>query len=116
MAHRSPVVSSVSPGTRSHDRMPPWSFPWAMLAWPGSPLSRWLIGAAGFAAGLVACVLLTIIEYGAWALVLPPRSKQGVESEPTADAEAISAMAADGAALAGRWYPAIEHHGPGRIA
>src|SRR4051812_20508084 len=83
-----------------------------------SPAGLWLIGLCGFLAGLIACGLLAVIEYGAWALVLPPRGRQGqgAVAEPAADAGAISAVAADGARLAGRWSPAIETHGPGHTA
>ncbi|MFO0887882.1 MAG: alpha/beta fold hydrolase [Isosphaeraceae bacterium] len=77
---------------------------------------RWLMGLAGFLAGLVGCVLLAVIEYGAWALVLPPRGKQETAPEPEVDAAGVFAMAADGVRLAGRLSLAIDGREPGRVA
>ena len=42
---------------------------------PGSG-SQVFIALAGFLLGVLACALQAVIEYGAWALVLPPRSRQ----------------------------------------
>ena len=38
-----------------------------------------VIGLAGFLLGVIACVLLAIVEYGAWALVVPPRPRLATE-------------------------------------
>jgi alpha-beta hydrolase superfamily lysophospholipase len=77
---------------------------------PPSTGARWLIALAAFAAGLVAFVLLAVIEYGAWALVLPPRRPRGGASEPGPENEGIpiTAVAEDGVHLAGRFYAATE--------
>jgi hypothetical protein len=45
---------------------------------------RLIIGLTGFALGVISCVLLAIVEYGAWALLLPPRSSR--ERQGTTDA------------------------------
>ncbi len=72
-------------------------------------------GLLGFAAGVFACLVLAVVEFGAWALVLPPRStlKEGddpgsdpVTGEPRALVEQIVVRASDGALLAARWLPA----------
>jgi hypothetical protein len=44
---------------------------------------RLLIALAGFVVGLVACALMAIVEYGAWALVVPPRPR--LAREPLSD-------------------------------
>jgi pimeloyl-ACP methyl ester carboxylesterase len=92
------------------------------VLWLASPLALGLlsapfaIGLVGFLAGVAACVLLAVVEYGAWALVVPPRAREKVGSEAEASlgpgdanadpAQPISVEAADGAKLAGLWYPA----------
>ena len=43
---------------------------------PGMASARFVIGLVGFLAGLLACVLLAVVEYGAWALVAPPRVRE----------------------------------------
>ena len=79
---------------------------------------RLIIGLTGFALGVISCAVLAIVEYGAWALVLPPRSSR--EPRGTTDApidtsagdaqgdreNSLSVLAADGVKLAGSWYPA----------
>ena len=40
---------------------------------------RIIIGLAGFLLGVIACALLAIVEYGAWALVVPPRPRLATE-------------------------------------
>ena len=73
-----------------------------------------LIALTGLVIGLLAVGLLAIIEYGAWALVSPPRPRNGRkngESLPQSDLDPgiqpspISTIAGDGVKLAGRWYP-----------
>ena len=78
--------------------------------------SRLVIGLVGFLAGLTACVILAIVEYGAWALVAPPRARERegeteTPGEPASPARPISVMADDGARLAALWHPA-EGAGP----
>ena len=48
------------------------------LLFPGTSHGL-LITLSGFLLGLLACALLAAIEYGAWALVLPPRLRTGRE-------------------------------------
>ena len=86
----------------------------------------WFIGLTGFALGMISCAVLAIVEYGAWALVLPPRSTrepQGttdVSGETNADdthgdqGVSLSVVAADGVKLAGSWYPAAGLEPTGR--
>ncbi len=78
---------------------------------------RLIIGLTGFAVGLISCAVLAVVEYGAWALVVPPRASR--EPRETTDAlietyaddtrgdrgNPISVVAADGVKLAGSWYP-----------
>jgi pimeloyl-ACP methyl ester carboxylesterase len=87
---------------------------------------RWIIGLTGFALGAISCAVLAIVEYGAWALVLPPRSSrepQGTTDGPgetgAGDARgergnSLSVLAADGVKLAGSWYPAAGLEPTGR--
>ena len=59
--------------------------------------------------------LLAIVEYGAWALVVPPRPRLATEdlferacetaSDPLDRPRPISAFTADGVKLAGTWHP-----------
>ncbi|WP_337174020.1 alpha/beta fold hydrolase [Paludisphaera sp.] len=63
----------------------------------------WMIAAAGFGAGLIAALLLAVVEFGAWALVSPRRPADPGAYGP---GEPIRALAADGVALAGRWIAA----------
>ena len=71
---------------------------------------KWLIVLLGLAAGLIGGILLVVVEFGAWALVTPPRvsgpsphSNDHDEETPT---ESIAARATDGVELAGRWIAA----------
>jgi competence protein ComEC len=77
--------------------------------------SRLAIGLTGFLIGLIIWAVVTIVEFGAWTLVVPPRGDRRrpriAERDPTATdpaliAEPIDARASDGVRLAGRWYPA----------
>jgi len=106
----------------------PWTIALAFLspALPDLTGIRLLIGLMGFTLGLISCALLAIVEYGAWALVLPPRSNH--EPGGTTDApinacatdarvdraESISVLAADGVKLAGSWHPAAGLEPTGR--
>ena len=71
---------------------------------------KWLIVLLGLAAGLIGGILLVVVEFGAWALVTPPRvsgpSADADESDEEIATESIAARAADGVELAGRWIAA----------
>jgi len=87
------------------------SSPWVLHDTAG----RIVISLAGFLLGVIACALLAIIEYGAWALVVPPRPRLATEdlferacetaSDPMDRPRPISALTADGVKLAGTWHP-----------
>jgi competence protein ComEC len=89
---------------------------WPRWAWSQSPALRFLTGLAGFATGALACLMLAVVEIGAWALVLPGRSvtarRVAYTGLATADPEVDSIVieATDGARLVARWFPAP---GPG---
>ncbi|MGA2700107.1 MAG: alpha/beta fold hydrolase [Isosphaeraceae bacterium] len=88
------------------------SSPWVLHDAAG----RMVIGLAGFLLGIIACALLAIVEYGAWALVVPPRPRLATEalsegecetaSDPLDRPRPISALTDDGVKLAGTWHPA----------
>jgi alpha-beta hydrolase superfamily lysophospholipase len=88
------------------------SNPWVLHDTAG----RIVISLAGFLLGVIACALLAIIEYGAWALVVPPRPRLATEdlferacetaSDPMDRPRPISAFTDDGVKLAGTWHPA----------
>jgi alpha-beta hydrolase superfamily lysophospholipase len=89
-----------------------WQAP-LLPAWVGQGTLRLLVGLAGFTLGLMLCIVLAVVEFGAWALIVPPRSmtegnKQtdGEAPPPARHSEPIEARGSDGAKLAGRWYPA----------
>jgi competence protein ComEC len=77
---------------------------------------RILVGFLGFALGAIACLVLAIVEFGAWALVLPHRSLRDHEDPATDPAafeqyrlvERIAVVASDGARLSAKWFPAPE--------
>ena len=69
----------------------------------------WLIAAVGFCAGVLAGLALAVVEFSAWALVVPRRiSESGSWS---GGSDAIRVRAEDGVELAGRWAPASEPTG-----
>ena len=76
---------------------------------------RVLVGLAGFILGTFACLVLAVVEIGAWALIMPYRSVLGSShvvseaAELDAEVEAIETRASDGSRLVARWFPA---HGP----
>ncbi len=76
------------------------------------------IGAGGFLLGLAACALMAIIEYGAWALVVPPRVKATDHLDKSTDPERghIAIKADDGTRLSARWHPITNERPTGRIA
>jgi len=83
-------------------------------AWSTQGTLRILAGLLGFALGGIACLVLAVVEFGAWALVVPPRSiTEGDDptsgpatGEPQPLVERIVVQASDGARLAARWFPA----------
>ena len=89
--------------------------PLAAFAWPEAlaPHSAWwtiLAGLAGFALGLALFAVIAVLEWGAWALVLPGRGlaratprRPGELGEPVL----IEVTAPDGVRLTGDWYPAV---------
>src|SRR5262249_27455116 len=74
---------------------------------------RIAIVVAGVVIGGVACFILAVVEFGAWALVRPGRRTVTSASEPQ-NWEAIEAMAEDGTRLIGAWRAA--ESGGGRTA
>jgi beta-lactamase superfamily II metal-dependent hydrolase/alpha-beta hydrolase superfamily lysophospholipase len=87
-------------------------------AWPSG--WRLSIGLAGFLIGLILWGVVTVVEFGAWTLVVPPRvnsrrSRYGEGHLASADhavaPRLIEAEASDGVRLAGRWYP-VQGHAP----
>src|SRR4051812_9320633 len=69
--------------------------------------SGWLVALAGFAIGLGAWLVMTVAEWGAWALVLPGRRLGAGGADPgPVPGEPIEATAPDGTRLAGAWFPA----------
>jgi competence protein ComEC len=91
-------------------------------AWVAGTPIRVLIGLAGFGFGAAACLVLAVVEIGAWVLIVPPRlqhnqttssggadtATRGLECEP------ISVTVSDGVRLAGRWYRATASAPTGR--
>jgi pimeloyl-ACP methyl ester carboxylesterase len=109
-------VSSSEPAAsqgRSHSGS---NWPLALVDTAPRPIgARLAIGVGGFLFGSILWVVVTIVEFGAWTLVVPPRGdrqRQRDEAialgapDPTAVLEPIEALASDGVRLAGRWYPA----------
>ncbi|HEX8201271.1 MAG TPA: alpha/beta fold hydrolase, partial [Isosphaeraceae bacterium] len=84
------------------------------------PWSRGAVAALGFGLGLVACLALAVIEWGAWTLVMPRRPPLAVAPDDP-PWEPVEVRAADGARLRGSWRPpgggtsrlALLHHGFG---
>ncbi len=99
------------------------SFPLAVIGVGWLPVGfRLAIGLLGFAVGLILWAVVTIVEFGAWYLVVPPRGDRrrrqadAREAPKVADRsiapDTIDATAADGVRLEGWWYAA---HGAGRV-
>jgi competence protein ComEC len=82
--------------------------------WASSGGIRLLAGVAGFGLGGALCLVLAVIEIGAWVLIVPPRSltrksadgSERVNFQSDCIGEAITAIAPDGVQLAGRWFAA----------
>lgn len=66
--------------------------------------SRAVAGVLGLAAGAALCLVVTVTEWGAWALVMPGRRpiRKGPGEAPGIP---IEATALDGVRLAGAWFP-----------
>jgi competence protein ComEC len=85
-------------------------------------LLRWVAGVLGFAIGAIACIFLAVIEIGAWALIVPPRSNRrytgsdgnASSRETLRPVEPITIQSPDGVRLAGRWIPAGDSSATGR--
>ena len=83
---------------------------------------HYLAGLVGFVLGLMACLVLAVVEFVAWALVVPPRSIKHEDNstfgpasaDPASPAESITVRARNGALLAGRWFPTARPGGLGR--
>ncbi|MGO9601100.1 MAG: alpha/beta hydrolase [Isosphaeraceae bacterium] len=86
--------------------------------------TRLVIGLLSFLTGLLACILLAIVEFGAWALIVPGRGRtadaksdehhaSGEEGGP--EIRPIQAVGSDGTKLAGRWHPAADRDGGGTV-
>jgi alpha-beta hydrolase superfamily lysophospholipase len=76
-----------------------------------------VVGLIGFLIGALAFALLAIIEFGAWALVSPPRAPSAEQQTGGAaedQSRQIRALAGDGARLAGIWHPALTDDETGR--
>jgi competence protein ComEC len=83
---------------------------------------RVMIALCGFGLGGAVCLVLAVVEIGAWVLIVPPRSLDNRAAQ-FADhrressmicSEPISVTAADGARLAARWYRAAGRDPSGR--
>ncbi|MGO9465078.1 MAG: ComEC/Rec2 family competence protein [Isosphaeraceae bacterium] len=76
------------------------------------PGLKFLIGLAGFAIGLFGCVVLAVVEFAAWAMVAPPRTRRDDDQDDAAARELdalvqpIEVRAPDAARLRGRFLPA----------
>jgi len=81
----------------------------APFAMTGSLGIRGLVAVAGLVLGLGAAFVLSVREWGGWALVLPGR-RIGT-NEPDESGQPIEALAADGVRLAGTWTPALSGQG-----
>jgi competence protein ComEC len=75
--------------------------------WLPTP-SKALAGLLGLAIGASLCLALTVVEWGAWSLVLPGR-KHAKSKGPAG--RSIHALALDGTRLAGEWFSADPDRG-----
>ncbi len=100
---RAGAVPGQSASLRENDTPPPGSI---------GPGLKLLVGLAGFILGLFACLVIAVIEIGAWALVMPYRSVEkswpvvSEDSHSTSQVEEIVTRASDGSRLVARWFPA----------
>ncbi len=76
------------------------------------PGLKFLIGLAGLAIGVIGCVALAVVEFAAWAMVAPPRTRRDDGQDDAAAraleglVQSIEVRAPDGARLRGRFLPA----------
>src|SRR4051794_28652147 len=82
-----------------------WVVSTPIAAWLGPAWLRGLVAVLGFALGLGSCLVLAVVEWGAWALVLPGR-RPGAAEAGRAPGEPIETRAPDGVRLAGTWHAA----------
>lgn len=79
----------------------------AVLSTSSPAWVQWLVAIVGFAAGLIGCAGMAIVEWGAWIIVLPNRRFSAMET--TVDPALgfpIEIQASDGVGLAGLWHEA----------
>jgi competence protein ComEC len=105
LGEESPGATHSRPASSSNRAQPPASrFPGAI---------RLFVGVVGLAAGAIACLILAVVEFAAWALILPRRSYDD-HDDPFRDAveclrrdfvERIAVQAPDGARLTAHWLP-----------
>jgi competence protein ComEC len=108
--------SSAEPAAGQGRAISGSSWPLAFVAvGPWLISSRLAIGLAGSLIGFILWAVVTIVEFGAWTLVVPPRGDRRRLRHEELDVaapdhavipEPIEAVAGDGVRLAGRWYPA----------
>ncbi len=125
-----PIGDQVRSPVYPRTTRPEWSSITPRLApatvatdWRRTSAVRFLVGGVGFILGAIACLVLAVIEFGAWALVAPPRS-MNFDDQAADDstlntqtpAEPIELRAADGSRLVGRWLPAPAAIATGRTA
>jgi competence protein ComEC len=106
--------------SRGMSSAPIWPAAIGLVASSRSAWSRGAVAALGFALGLILCLVLAVVEWGAWTLVLPRRPPMSVATDDP-PWEPIEVRAGDGVLLRGSWRPAAEaggrtallHHGFG---
>ncbi|HEX3449031.1 MAG TPA: ComEC/Rec2 family competence protein, partial [Isosphaeraceae bacterium] len=95
----------------------------AVADWRRASAVRFIVGGIGLSLGASTCLVLVVIEFGAWVLVAPPRA-MNADNEEADDstkidqlrAEPIEIRAADGARLVGRLLPVSAAIATGRTA
>jgi competence protein ComEC len=70
--------------------------------------SKALAALLGLAIGAAACLTLTVVEWGAWSLVMPGRKPLRSKESP---GQPIQATAPDSTRLAGAWFPGESSRG-----
>lgn len=79
--------------------------PLGQLAQAWLMVPDWLTGTLSFLAGALACLILAVTEWGAWALVAPGRWSSAQSSETQHDSQRVQIHAQDGTLLVGSWRP-----------
>ena len=78
----------------------------AIIGFLGPHGVRGVVAVVGFVLGTLACLVLAVIEWGAWMLVAPGRRlKRNGQGHDPGPGEPIEARTGDGLKLAGVWYP-----------